>query len=416
MTNDRIPSLVVNRTVCCVDMPFFGTVSIKPILQPPFLSFLSPLYPILSLLHPTLSSSDLKTTSKSDYLPCGHVEDPSTMTKMETRSKVIPKWMKTMLTLISTSLRRVSPLCFSFPADELLITSRMLKSNTGASLIVWMVGVIARLIAKPEAMYITIRIILESLLNAFLYAYVFDILYQITSVEEDTINKPHRPIPSGLLSMHGAKIRMALSWVLSYPIIYTVTGRNAARLLFYWEVWSLFCYVWPSINHWFCRNAFAGLGVFIMYRWINVIVGNHVPGANIRPVFDVIFALWVTCTCHLQEFHDVDGDCRAGRRTIAVILQPSASLLLRRCTAIFMLLWAWFCFRCLQHYHFSQDTYVKLLVASCLYLWVCLVVAVRTWSPRKKDYDERTYKVYYIMASCLFSLYLRILGSVLVPM
>ncbi|KAL5363841.1 UbiA prenyltransferase family-domain-containing protein [Aspergillus floccosus] len=294
---------------------------------------------------------------------------------------------------------------------ELLITSRMLKSNAGASLAVWMVGVFARLIANPQPINTTLAIVIESLFDAFIFAYVFDILNQITSVEEDALNKPHRPIPAGLLTMHGAGMRLVLSWLLSFPLIAAVTGREASHLLFLWQLWTLFCYVWPGFNHPFFRNAFAGVGTYMMYRWVDLIICNHIPNTSIWPGFDALFAVWVSLTCQLQEFHDVDGDRKAGRRTLPVILSPDASLRLRRYTAIFMLYSAIVCFRWVDLGQYSGTTYAKLFVFAFLFLYICIVIAIRVWVPRSKEYDEHTYKVYYILASCLFSLYLRVVGS-----
>ncbi|KAG2419081.1 hypothetical protein HFD88_002185 [Aspergillus terreus] len=301
--------------------------------------------------------------------------------------------------------------CFLWLCHELLITSRMLKSNAGASLAVWMVGVFARLIANPQPILTTLAIITESLFDSFIFAYVFDILNQVTSVEEDALNKPHRPIPAGLLTMRGARIRLILSWLLSFPVISAVTGREAAHLLFLWELWTLFCYVWPRINHPFFRNAFAGVGTYMMYRWIDLIICNHVSNASIWHGFDALFAVWVFLTCQLQEFHDVDGDRKAGRRTLPVILSADARLKLRRYTATFMLYAAIICLRWVDLGQYSETKYVKLFVSACLLLYTCIVIALRVWVPRSKEYDEHTYKVYYIIASCLFSLYLRIVGS-----
>ncbi|KAF9889988.1 hypothetical protein FE257_006668 [Aspergillus nanangensis] len=296
---------------------------------------------------------------------------------------------------------------------ELIITGRMLRSNTGASFFVWMFGTAGRLLTldpKPSPHTLAL-IITESLLDCFLFAYTFDILNQITSVEEDTLNKPYRPIPAGLLSIRGAKWRLILSWIGCYPVIWIVSGKEATFIQFTWKLWTLFCYVWPRINHWFFRNTFAGIGTYMMYRWINIIVTNHVPNAEMWYGYDLLFALFVNTTCQLQEFHDVDGDRKAGRRTLAVILGPTGRTVLRRGTTALMVVYgvagcAW-AVACQSVVATSRTP----LMVGLVYTLTCGVILCRMWNSHSKAYDETTYKFGYIAASCLMSLYLRLVGS-----
>src|SRR5262245_1738458 len=52
----------------------------------------------------------------------------------------------------------------------------------------------------------------------FFYAYVFDIANQVLAAEEDALNKPSRPIPSGLMTIRGGILRWIVSWAL-FPIV-----------------------------------------------------------------------------------------------------------------------------------------------------------------------------------------------------
>ena len=71
--------------------------------------------------------------------------------------------------------------------------------------------------------------LLWSLLYFCLYLYSINLCNQYTGVEEDRINKPDRPIPSGLVSVEGARFR----WYI-VTALYLVTGLAIGN------VWSCF--------------------------------------------------------------------------------------------------------------------------------------------------------------------------------
>ena len=96
----------------------------------------------------------------------------------------------------------------------------------------------------------------------FLYTYSFDLSNQIAGVEEDKVDKPDRPIPSGLLTIQGAKYRW---WVVT--ALYVATGIVVGN------VWS--CILWIAAflaynhggldKHWFTKNCFViPLGTIVL--------------------------------------------------------------------------------------------------------------------------------------------------------
>ncbi|PWY69036.1 kinase-like protein [Aspergillus sclerotioniger CBS 115572] len=89
---------------------------------------------------------------------------------------------------------------------EINITVLLLWSNFSACVGPILTGLYERYTASsakldsPNLLLLVVRVMVVS----FVYAYVFDIAHQTTSVAEDIINKPYRPIPAGMLTMSGA--------------------------------------------------------------------------------------------------------------------------------------------------------------------------------------------------------------------
>ena len=94
--------------------------------------------------------------------------------------------------------------------------------------------------------------LLRSLLYFFLYLYCFNLCNQYTTVEEDRINKPDRPIPSGLVSVEGARFR----WYIM-TALYLVTGLGIGNIwscllwIFAYSMYNF--YGWSE--HWVTKNG-----------------------------------------------------------------------------------------------------------------------------------------------------------------
>jgi 4-hydroxybenzoate polyprenyltransferase len=217
-------------------------------------------------------------------------------------------------------------------------------------------------------------------------------------VAEDTVNKPYRPIPAGLLSVKQARQRWWTSWTLGPVVLYALFGPWAAIHLVIWEAWTAFCYVWPKPNHWFFRNAFTAVGIITLLRILNAVICDFAPewDMSIRP--DLVLSVWITFTIHLQEFHDVEGDRRSKRRTLPVVLTSGAVVKLRLVTACILvgssyldLFWTWaYC---------NSGQRRGPWVTGFAHHMAAVVVAVRTVRSTSKDMDKTTYHCYYITAA-----------------
>ncbi|KAJ7628920.1 hypothetical protein FB45DRAFT_748815 [Roridomyces roridus] len=62
----------------------------------------------------------------------------------------------------------------------------------------------------PSSIQFVLGSLGRSLAYFVLYLYTFNIADQITGLDEDRINKPDRPLPSGLLSIRETYVRLCL--------------------------------------------------------------------------------------------------------------------------------------------------------------------------------------------------------------
>ncbi|RDB18515.1 hypothetical protein Hypma_000227 [Hypsizygus marmoreus] len=87
------------------------------------------------------------------------------------------------------------------------------------------------------------------------YVYFFNISNQITGLEEDRVNKPDRPIPSGMVTMEGAKLR----WILALAAFLGVAVYEP--ILFpetiCWVITAGFLSLTSAGNHWLGKNCIA---------------------------------------------------------------------------------------------------------------------------------------------------------------
>ena len=153
--------------------------------------------------------------------------------------------------------------------------------------------------------------------------YSFNLCNQITGADEDKTDKPDRPIPSGLLTLQGAKYRWYLI-TIAYIVASVAIGN----------VWS--CFLWIAVTpmychrgwdrHWFTKNCISmTLGTFVIGWAAWSIIYGH-PWMNTTYAVTVVtLSLCVGITANLQDLRDVEGDRASGRLTMPISLGMPAS-------------------------------------------------------------------------------------------
>ncbi|PYH81198.1 hypothetical protein BO82DRAFT_375096 [Aspergillus uvarum CBS 121591] len=229
------------------------------------------------------------------------------------------------------------------------------------------------------------------------FAYVFDIANQAFSVEEDSLNKPHRPIPSGIMSMEGGYTRWLLSWILFPILLHLTVGFQATTFLVLWEVWVLLFYVWPKFNNWAARNLFTAVGAVLQLSLLEALLTDlNLPSMEESSLRWLLFS-WLVTTIHVQEFHDMDGDRKAGRQTLPLVLDQRGQFWLRGATATLIACTA--ISNGLRVDYATVSLEPALLLLGLCHLLSMLTVAVRLVKLPFKEADKVTYKYYYTLAT-----------------
>lgn len=150
----------------------------------------------------------------------------------------------------------------------------------------------------------------------FLFIYVFEINSQLLGLEEDKVNKPERPLPSGAITLKQGKKRAIIisASFISYAFLLDV---ELWALLWFGLVW-LYCYAGCS-RHWLLKCLFASVGAQTQLPAAAIIAGVPLQGIwqDIWVWFPGIFVM-MTLLVGVQDFRDVEGDKKVGRVTLPI--------------------------------------------------------------------------------------------------
>ncbi|BAE63668.1 hypothetical protein BDV35DRAFT_401606 [Aspergillus flavus] len=136
-------------------------------------------------------------------------------------------------------------------------------------------------------------------------------------VLEDKLNKASRPIPAGLISYQQGQRRWIIAWLFFPAFAFLIGGPKQQQSLYYGRPRSL--------------------GFILLQKLIGSSVESFPPEAPLTTFsHDILFIFFVTTT-PIQEFHDVMGDQQAGRRTLPPILSTKQLDMLRKVTALIIL-------------------------------------------------------------------------------
>ena len=296
----------------------------------------------------------------------------------------------------------------AFIRQERLITNALLSSNRSAFYYPFFIIGFARVICLPYSALSLLSLLKLSVslwFLAFGFHYTFEWGNQATSVEEDAVNKPSRPIPAGLLTIQGAYTRWVLSWVC-YPVLaYAVSGPQAATFAMLWEALVMVCYVYPKPNNPFARNLFNGPVIFLMGRLIDCAMTNSgLDGASVHAGLDAIMGMWIFLTIHLQEFHDVEGDRASGRRTLPLVLNKQDMRCVRKVTAAFIVASTGFVLATSLEARSRLGGCIGMLIFASGLFGLSIVTAWRVVQGSSATMDEKTYRKFYLpLGILLFS-------------
>ncbi|WP_437509906.1 UbiA family prenyltransferase [Sorangium sp. So ce1099] len=236
------------------------------------------------------------------------------------------------------------------------------------------------------------RVIGSGLVFFGLYLYAFCLINQISGAEEDALNKPDRPIPSGLVTLQGARLRWAIV-MAAYPITGLCLGgiRLAcfallAQLLFVaHEQGGLH-------RHWLTKNLCCAAGLLAL------LAGAWQMAAPLTPAAWRWIAFAVTTfglTLPLQDLRDAEGDRRSGRTSLSMSVgEPAARAILAGLIALLP---------AATHFLLIAPLHRGLRGAACeaLLALLNLATAARTATLRGERADHATYMLHTFWFSAL---------------
>ncbi|KAJ7436990.1 UbiA prenyltransferase family-domain-containing protein [Mycena galericulata] len=211
-----------------------------------------------------------------------------------------------------------------------------------------------------------------------LFIYFFTLTNQIVGVDEDRINKPDRPIPSGKVTLASAKYRAIV--VLAGFLGIAMISPSVTLETICWALTTGFLCFTSAGNHWFGKNMIgmtAGTWALLSGTWkiihpCSPATRDHIIGT----------ALWFGLSLNLQDLRDFDGDLATGRKTLPIMC---GNLLARRIIAFVLIpsamviLWLW---------NIPTLAPVSLMIA---HIMLCYRVMHSAGGPR---YDHKTYMLH----------------------
>jgi 4-hydroxybenzoate polyprenyltransferase len=147
-----------------------------------------------------------------------------------------------------------------------------------------------------------------------LYIYSFNLFTQSLSVEEDRINKPDRPIPSGQVSVDAALKRCGIVWALFFAISAFNTHIICEEIV--WVILTVFLGATKAGGHWIGKNVIGmSVGSWALLSPSRKLLGplNTQSSRHI-----LAMSAWAALITNAQDFRDHEGDVRVGRKTIPI--------------------------------------------------------------------------------------------------
>ena len=152
------------------------------------------------------------------------------------------------------------------------------------------------------------------------FIYIFTLFNQITGIVGDRVDKPHRPLPSGKVTLAGAKKRcivVLLVWFLAS------IRASVVQEMLCWAVATGFLTLTAAGDHWYGKNIVgltAGAWSLCNASW-KIIAAETEQSTR----YAWAIAFWVGAGTHVQDLRDIAGDAAAGRKTLPIVFGDRCS-------------------------------------------------------------------------------------------
>ncbi|KAI1198765.1 UbiA prenyltransferase family [Nemania serpens] len=276
---------------------------------------------------------------------------------------------------------------YSLILNEVSLLWNLMKSNLDGAFIPFPIFTVASLLHRGALWDEILVRLVHSLIYAFFYQYVFELLNQTAQPEhrlEDKINKPDRPFVTDALTLRSATIRYYISlaawlaysyslgtllWTLGWLAIVFGSWKYSVRLSDFGPTKDL--------------SIAAGLIVQLMAAW-------HIGGSddNVGWHWVKVLAVWMYPTIGIQDLRDVPGDLAVGRRTTVIIL---GDITARIYHSVGLVVFGYvYVFQWLLESRYDSSTLIVSTAIAALTAWVIF----RMFAWKSIESDRLTYRYY----------------------
>ncbi|UNO38800.1 UbiA family prenyltransferase [Streptomyces sp. MST-110588] len=227
----------------------------------------------------------------------------------------------------------------------------------------------------------TVVTVAAGALYFWLFVYEHTLANQLVGVEEDRINKPHRPLVTGRSTIRGARMRLAVVRI-AFPAYGYCLGVLKWALM--WQILSLLQHEYGWGRHWLGRNLYAGIGVVAQLAAAWEIVTVLTPDAW---RWIVTLTITVTFLMSVQDLRDINGD-RAVRRSTMPLVFGETRTRVFLCAGFAVGPWA------IHHFLMAPTGPHWWVIATDVVLGgLSLLLAARVVLLRGPGHDQRSYRL-----------------------
>ncbi|KAJ7064651.1 UbiA prenyltransferase family-domain-containing protein [Mycena amicta] len=249
-------------------------------------------------------------------------------------------------------------------------------------------GAIRSLDYTPSLGFVCVSLA-RSAIYFLVFIYAFDLANQINGLAEDRINKPDRPLPSGLVSLRGAYVRWYLT---TLALLGMAAAWGVLRWAAMWVAITIYTSWYGGDKHWTTKNL-----LFMSVGSLSLLTAAWEIAAPITPkAWSSMLQLSAMSgvVASVQDMRDAEGDKVAGRRTLPILLGANFRWVMASIIAVAPLV-GW-------KLQFIYSTHRLVGYWSLLLMLAMFYLAYRVVSGRTKAYHHGTYMVLtYIYCGCL---------------
>jgi 4-hydroxybenzoate polyprenyltransferase len=299
----------------------------------------------------------------------------------------------------SSSTRGAATRIALLPLKEFYVSLRFIQNDIWAGVMPGLAFTLVALRQDVTTVGGMLRALLGSLLYFWLYLYGHTLANQIVGVEEDRINKPERPLPSGLVSLAGARLRLLVVTVL---LLLAGWGLGVLRWAALWVVTYLLLNFYGH-KHWFWKNSLpmsVGALAMLCAAWELVLPMTMRAWQAAGTI-----AGFVALTSPIQDFRDIAGDRLLQRKTLPISLGERPARIV-----VALALLVWLPVAALLLMRPALGTPFGWAFAIAIFSLV-VTVAVRLLRYQGPAADHRTYRLYeylyclYVLSTIAFLFY-----------